>query len=86
MAHLLGGVQTRLDTRCWQHPCQKETTLREVWHGQMIGAVSINRLFAQFLDTVAFERVNTFRKKYTEYGYTLSFEESSRLVLLEKLR
>ena len=47
---------------------------------------TLNRLFAQFLDTVASDRVNMFRKKYTQYGYTLSFDASSRLVLLEKLR
>jgi hypothetical protein len=63
-----------------------KTVTVDILHRMVKDVEAINRLFAQFLDTVAFERVNTFRKKYTEYGYTLSFEQSSRLVLLEKLR
>ena len=63
-----------------------KTVTVDILHKMVKDIEAINRLFAQFLDTVAFERVNMFRKKYTAYGYTLSFDESSRLVLLEKLR
>jgi hypothetical protein len=62
------------------------TVTVDILHLMVKDVEAINRLFAQFLDTVAFERFSMFRKKNTEYGYTLSFEECSRLVLLEKLR
>ncbi len=58
----------------------------DILHMMVKDVETINRLFAQLLDTLAFEQVSTFRKKYTDYGYTVSFDESSRLVLLEKLK
>jgi hypothetical protein len=45
-----------------------------------------NRLLAQPLDKKAGERANWFRKNFLSYGSTLSFDENSRFVLLEKLR
>jgi hypothetical protein len=47
---------------------------------------SSNRLFSQLLDKQALEQMKVFRKNYTSYGYTVSFDATSRLVLLEKLR
>ena len=46
----------------------------------------INKLFARLLDKQAFVHVKRFRKAYQAYGYTLSFDEESRLVLLERVQ
>jgi hypothetical protein len=58
----------------------------DILHKMVKDIETINRLFAQLLDKQAFERVNWFRKNYMPNDYTLSFDENSRLVLLEKLR
>lgn len=63
-----------------------KTVTVDMLHKMVKDVEQINRLFAQLLDKQALERVNWFRKNYTSYGYTLSFDENSRLVLLEKLK